>query len=79
VTTKHINVLTTNTQLSRLIADIEEHREDELIIARNAHPVARSHAISQVDDEAVNRRIGAARIDHRDPGFRGVGTLCYDR
>ena len=73
-------MLTAKTHLSRLIADIEEQREDEIIIARNGHPVARLHAISEVNDDAVNRRIGAARgefvvPDDIDAPYGDLSTL----
>lgn len=60
-------MLTAKTHLSRLIADIEEHREDEIIIARNGHPVARLRAFSPMDDDAVSRRVGAARGEFTVP------------
>ncbi|TVR66629.1 MAG: prevent-host-death protein [Spirochaetaceae bacterium] len=57
---KTVNMLDAKTHLSRLIADIEQHREDEIVIARNGHPVARLQAIEHPSRETVERRIGAA-------------------
>lgn len=54
-------MLEAKTHLSRLIADIEEHREEGIIIARNGRPVARLEATESTDGEGAVRRIGAAR------------------
>ena len=54
-------MLDAKTHLSRLIADIEQHREDEIIIARNGHPVARIAALDRANTESALQRIGAAR------------------
>lgn len=54
-------MLEAKTHLSRLIADIEEHREDEIIIARNGRPVARLQTTERADTTDAARRIGAAR------------------
>jgi antitoxin (DNA-binding transcriptional repressor) of toxin-antitoxin stability system len=58
---KRVNILEAKTHLSRLIADIEQHREDEIVIARNGHPVARLQAAEQPNYETAAKRIGAAR------------------
>lgn len=58
---KRVNILEAKTHLSRLIADIEQHREEEIVIARNGHPVARLQAAEQPNDETAAKRIGAAR------------------
>lgn len=54
-------MLEAKTHLSRLITDIEEHREESIIIARNGRPVARLEAAEQTDVQGAARRIGAAR------------------
>ena len=54
-------MLEAKTHLSRLIADIEQHREDEIIIARNGHPVARIAATDRGRTESARQRIGAAK------------------
>jgi len=54
-------MLEAKTHLSRLIADIEEHREDEIIIARNGRPVARLRTTDQADTTGAARRVGVAR------------------
>jgi len=54
-------MLEAKTHLSRLIADIEEHREDEIIIARNGRPVARLRTTERADTAGAARRVGAAR------------------
>lgn len=56
-----MNILDAKTHLSRLVADIEHHREDEIVIARNGHPVARLRAAEHPDNETAEGRIGAAR------------------
>jgi antitoxin (DNA-binding transcriptional repressor) of toxin-antitoxin stability system len=58
---KQVNMLEAKTHLSRLIADIEEHREEGIIIARNGRPVARLETTETTDVEGAVRRIGAAR------------------
>jgi antitoxin (DNA-binding transcriptional repressor) of toxin-antitoxin stability system len=58
---KQVNMLEAKTHLSRLIADLEQHREDEIIIARDGHPVARIAATDRGSTESARRRIGAAR------------------
>ena len=58
---KQVNLLDAKTHLSRLIAEVEEHRKDEIIIARNGHPVARLRAMDSPEAESARRRIGAAR------------------
>ncbi len=58
---KQVNMLDAKTHLSRLIADIESHREDEVIVARNGRPVARLVAFETPPDGAADRRIGSAR------------------
>ena len=54
-------MLEAKTHLSRLIADIEEHREETIIIARNGRPVARLEPTETTDVAGAVRRIGAAR------------------
>ncbi len=54
-------MLEAKTHISRLIADIEEHREEGIIIARNGRPVARLETTETTDVEGAVRRIGAAR------------------
>ena len=54
-------MLDAKTHLSRLISEIEEHREDEIIIARNGHPVARLQAVDAAEPDSALQRIGAAR------------------
>jgi antitoxin (DNA-binding transcriptional repressor) of toxin-antitoxin stability system len=58
---KQVNMLDAKTHLSRLIADIEQHRENEIIIARNGHPVARIAAMDRANTESALQRIGAAK------------------
>ncbi|TVR94101.1 MAG: prevent-host-death protein [Spirochaetaceae bacterium] len=58
---KQVNMLDPKTHLSRLISEIEEHREDEIIIARNGHPVARLQAVGAAEPDSALRRVGAAR------------------
>lgn len=53
-------MLDAKTHLSRLISDIEEHREEEIIIARNGNPVARLQAVGAADVDSGQRRVGAA-------------------
>ncbi|MFP4510494.1 MAG: type II toxin-antitoxin system Phd/YefM family antitoxin [Spirochaetaceae bacterium] len=54
-------MLDAKTHLSRFISEIEDHREDEIIIARNGHPVARLRAIDAPAPDAARQRVGAAR------------------
>jgi antitoxin (DNA-binding transcriptional repressor) of toxin-antitoxin stability system len=58
---KQVNMLDAKTHLSRLISEIEEHREDEIIIARNGHPVARLQAVDAAEPDSARQRVGAAR------------------
>jgi len=53
-----INMFEAKSNLSRLVDDIEQGREREIIIARNGKPAARLVAMEQAP--AVNR-IGVAR------------------
>ena len=54
-------MLDAKTHLSRLIAEIEDHREDEIIIARNGTPVARIRALDTAEPDTTRSRVGAAR------------------
>lgn len=79
---KHVNMLDAKTHLSRLIAEIEGHREDEIIIARHGRPVARLRAIdaTEGDAESAARRVGAAREafavpDDIDTPYGDLGAL----
>ncbi len=54
------NMLEAKTHLSRLIADLEDHRVDEIVIARHSRPVARLRRYSDVDPVDTSQRIGAA-------------------
>jgi len=53
-----VNMLQAKTNLSRLVEDIEQGVEREIIIARNGHPVAKLVPISAAP---VERRIGVAK------------------
>jgi antitoxin (DNA-binding transcriptional repressor) of toxin-antitoxin stability system len=53
-----VNVLMAKTTLSKLIESIESGREDEIVIARHGHPVAR---LVPVHRQPVGRRIGIAK------------------
>lgn len=79
---KQVNVLDAKTHLSRLIAEIEDRREDEIIIARHGRPVARLQAIDAAEREAESaaRRVGAARgaftvPDDIDSPYGDLGAL----
>ena len=56
-----VNMLEAKTHLSRLVADLEDQRVDEIIIARHGRPVARLKAYrEQENTEEQPKRIGAA-------------------
>lgn len=75
-------MLEAKTHLSRLIADIEEHREDAIIIARNGRPVARLEPTEPTDAKDAALRIGAARgafpvPDDIDTLYGDLGDLFH--
>ena len=53
-----VNMLDAKTSLSRLVDDIEQGREREIIIARNGKPAAR---LVPIDPAPVVKRIGVAK------------------
>lgn len=53
-----MNVLEAKTNLSKIIAMLENHEEDEVIIARSGRPVVKVTLIPPVD---VSQRIGIAK------------------
>lgn len=53
-----VNVLEAKTNLSRLLESLESGREEEIIIARHGHPVAR---LTPVTKGRAGDRIGVAR------------------
>ena len=53
-----MNVLEAKTNLSKIIAMLENHEEDEVIIARSGRPVVKVTLIPPVD---VSKRIGIAK------------------
>ncbi|HBG66630.1 MAG TPA: prevent-host-death protein [Treponema sp.] len=53
-----INVLQAKTELSKLLAMLENGEEEEIVIARNGNPVAR---LSLVGSPKPKKRIGAAK------------------
>lgn len=53
-----VNMLDAKTSLSRLVDDIEQGREREIIIARNGRPAAR---LVPIDAAPTDRRIGVAK------------------
>jgi len=55
---KSINMLQAKSSLSRLVEDIEQGREREIVIARNGRPAAR---LVPVGTAPVSQRIGVAK------------------
>lgn len=53
-----VNMLDAKVSLSRLVDDIEQGREREIIIARNGRPAAR---LVPIDAAPTDRRIGVAK------------------
>jgi prevent-host-death family protein len=53
-----VNMLDAKASLSRLVDDIEQGREREIIIARNGRPAAR---LVPIDAVPTDRRIGVAK------------------
>lgn len=53
-----MNVLEAKTNFSKIIAMLENHEEDEVIIARSGRPVVKVTLIPPVD---VSQRIGIAK------------------
>ncbi|MFW6339219.1 MAG: type II toxin-antitoxin system Phd/YefM family antitoxin [Alkalispirochaetaceae bacterium] len=77
---KQVNMLNAKTHLSRLIADLEAQREEEIIIARNGTPVARLQGLDHPQRESAAHRIGAAKgafgvPDDIDTPFGDLSTL----
>lgn len=75
-------MLDAKTHLSRLIAELEERREEEIIIARNGSPVARLQGFESSERESAAHRIGAARgaftvPDDIDTPFGDLSTLFH--
>jgi len=55
---KSVNMLQAKSSLSRLVEDIEQGREREIVIARNGRPAAR---LVPVGTAPVSQRIGVAK------------------
>lgn len=56
-----VNMLEAKTHLSRLVADLEDRRVDEIIIARHGRPVARLKAYREEETaDGPPKRIGVA-------------------
>ena len=53
-----VNIFQAKTELSKLIAMLEDKTQESIIIARNGKPVARLIPVSQSD---THQRIGVAR------------------
>jgi antitoxin (DNA-binding transcriptional repressor) of toxin-antitoxin stability system len=53
-----VNMLQAKSSLSRLVEDIEQGREREIIIARNGRPVAK---LVPMDTALTGKRIGIAK------------------
>jgi antitoxin (DNA-binding transcriptional repressor) of toxin-antitoxin stability system len=53
-----VNMLQAKSSLSRLVEDIEQGREREIIIARNGRPVAK---LVPMDTASTGKRIGIAK------------------
>jgi len=53
-----VNMLQAKSSLSRLVEDIEQGREPEIVIARNGRPVAKLVPIANVQSK---KRIGVAK------------------
>ena len=53
-----VNMLDAKVSLSRLVDDIEQGREREIIVARNGRPAAR---LVPIDAAPTDRRIGVAK------------------
>jgi prevent-host-death family protein len=53
-----VNMLQAKSSLSRLVEDIEQGREREIIISRNGRPVAR---LVPIDTATTSKRIGIAK------------------
>jgi antitoxin (DNA-binding transcriptional repressor) of toxin-antitoxin stability system len=72
-----VNIFQAKTELSRIIALLENKNEDCIIIARNGKPVAR---LVPIGDKDVTMRIGAARglfkvpedLDEDNPVIAGL-------
>ena len=64
----YVNMLEAKTHLSRLIAEIEEEPESEIVIARHGKPVARLVPFDSTRHSDTAGRIGAARGRYEIPG-----------
>lgn len=53
-----MNVLQAKTELSKILSLLENREEEEVIIARNGHPVAK---ITLLEQKTAASRIGAAK------------------
>jgi antitoxin (DNA-binding transcriptional repressor) of toxin-antitoxin stability system len=59
-----VNMLQAKSSLSRLVDDIEQGREREIIIARNGHPAAK---LVPMDSVPAQKRIGIAKGKFKVP------------